>query len=114
MLPIVIITALATTACVGRPANPIAVNQLGDEGRSCESLLAEMSQIEATIAARLPETYKTGKNTALAVAGAFFIVPWFLMDFTQSEKIEIEALRNRYIRLNSIAAGKKCEGITQP
>lgn len=99
---------LLIAACAGRPANPVSVVQLGDENRSCSALIAEMSQIDANIAAKLPDTQKTGKNVALGVAGAFFLVPWFFMDFTESEKIEIEAMRNRYTRLNSIAADKGC------
>lgn len=67
-----------------------------------------MSQIDANVAAKLPDTQKTGKNVALGVAGLFLLVPWFFMDFTDSEKIEIEAMRNRYTRLNSIAADKNC------
>ena len=96
------------TACAGRPANPIAVAQIGDENRSCSALIAEMSQIDANIAAKLPETQKTGKNVALGVAGLFLLVPWFFMDFTESEQIEIEAMRNRYTRLSSIAGDKGC------
>jgi len=30
------------------------------------------------------------------------------MDFTDSERVEIEAMRNRYTHLNSIAADKGC------
>lgn len=67
-----------------------------------------MSQIDADIARKLPDTQKTGKNVALGIAGLFFLVPWFFMDFTESEQIEIEAMRNRYTRLNSIAADKHC------
>jgi len=100
--------AVTLSACAGRPANPIAVSQIGDESRSCEALIAEMSQIDADIARKLPDTQKTGKNVALGIAGLFFLVPWFFMDFTESEQIEIEAMRNRYTRLNSIAADKHC------
>lgn len=100
--------ALFISSCAGHPANPMAVAQVGDEGRSCDALITEMSQIDANIAAKLPDTQKTGKNVALGVAGLFLIVPWFFMDFTDSEKIEIEAMRNRYTRLNSIAADKGC------
>jgi hypothetical protein len=103
-----IIAGLLTSSCAGRPANPISVVQVGDESRSCEALIAEMSQIDADIARKLPDTQKTGKNVALGIAGLFLLVPWFFMDFTESEQIEIEALRNRYTHLNSLAADKKC------
>lgn len=104
----VLAAAIALSACAGRPANPIATVQIGDERRSCEALIAEMSQIDADIARKLPDTQKTGKNVALGVTGLLFIVPWFFMDFSESEQIEIEALRNRYTRLNAIAADKGC------
>ena len=107
-LHVTLASVLFISACAGRPANPVAVAQVGDERRSCDALIAEMSQIDANIAAKLPDTQKTGKNVALGVAGLFLLVPWFFMDFTESEKIEIEAMRNRYTRLNSIAADKGC------
>lgn len=107
-LPTLLVPAILISACAGRPANPIPVAQIGDESRSCEALIAEMSQIDANIAAKLPETQKTGTNVALGVAGAFLIVPWFFMDFTESEKIEVEAMRNRYTHLTTIAADKHC------
>lgn len=103
-----VIAAILLAGCAGRPANPISVSQIGDESRSCDALIAELSQIDADVARKLPDTKKTGTNIALGVAGIFFLVPWFFMDFTESEQIEIEALRNRYTRLNSIAADKGC------
>ena len=107
-LHVTLASVLLISACAGRPANPMAVAQIGDERRSCDALISEMSQIDANIAAKLPETQKTGKNVALGAAGLLLIVPWFFMDFTESEKIEVEAMRNRYTRLNSIAADKDC------
>lgn len=107
-LHVLLAALLFVSACAGRAANPIAAVQIGDDRRSCDALIAEMSQIDSNIAAKLPDTQKTGKNVALGVAGLFLLVPWFFMDFTQSEQIEIEAMRNRYTRLNSIAADKGC------
>lgn len=108
ILATTIAVSLFLNACAGRPANPISVAQLGDDSRSCAALIAEMSQIDASIASKLPETQKTGTNVALGVAGLFFLVPWFFMDFTESEQIEIEALRNRHTRLTAIGADKGC------
>ena len=50
------------------------------------------------------------------MAGAFFIIPYFFVDLTDSEKVELNAARARYFALNRLAANKKCEGfsIAQP
>lgn len=104
-------SALVISACGGRPANPVSVYQMGDENRSCAGLKAELSQIESDIARLVPETSKTGKNTALGVAGLFLIVPWFFMDLSDAERTEVEALRRRYNALIAIAADKGCTSI---
>lgn len=62
----------------------------------------------------LPKQNKTGKNVALGVAGAFFLVPWFFMDFSDAERVEYNALRNRYNHLASIAMSKHCRDDIQP
>jgi hypothetical protein len=52
----------------------------------------------------------------MVAAGAFFIIPYFFVDLTDSEKVELNAARARYFALNRLAANKKCEGfsIEQP
>ena len=72
-----------------------------------------MSQAQATIQTLVPRTEKTGKNTALGVTGFFFIVPLFFMDLTQSEQIEVDALRQRYNTLAIIATEKGCGKVEQ-
>jgi hypothetical protein len=96
------------TSCAGKTPNPIMVSQYGDEQKSCEALKYEMIAIQGNIQAILPKTEKTGKNVALGVAGAFFLVPWFFMDFSSAEQTEYEAYRNRYNHLAAIAITKKC------
>lgn len=96
------------TACGGRAANPIMTNQYGDDRKSCKALEMEMTNIQGDIIRLIPETEKTGKNVALGVAGAIFLVPWFFMDLSQSEQIEVNALRQRYNNLVIIATDKKC------
>lgn len=104
--------ALAATVlagCAGRPANPVMVDQVGDAKKSCAAIQTEMKTIESEIARLLPQTDKKGKNIGLGVAGAFFLVPLFFMDLTESEKIEVEAYRQRYNRLKIIATDKNCD-----
>lgn len=99
---------LVLTACAGRAANPVVVQQYGDANKSCEILEADMSFVNSEIARLLPETAKTGKNVALGVTGALFLVPLFFMDFSEAEQIEVDALRQRYHHLSLIAQEKKC------
>jgi hypothetical protein len=107
LLPLVITAVLS--GCAGRPANPVMVDQVGDNRKSCQSIEAEMRSIEGEIRRLVPETDKTGKNVGLGIAGAIFIVPLFFMDLTESEKIEVNAYRQRYNRLNIISIDKNCD-----
>ena len=74
----------------------------------------ELTLTEDKMQRLLPETQKAGKNVALGVAGVFLIVPWFFMDLTKSEQIELEALRQRYNQLLVISADKDCDFDRQP
>jgi hypothetical protein len=94
--------------CGGRAANPVMISQYGDQRKSCEALQMEMAQNHQEITRLLPETEKTGKNAALGVLGVFILVPWFFMDFSESEQIEVNAYRQRYNNLALIAMEKKC------
>lgn len=100
--------------CGGRAANPVMVSQYGDQKKSCEALQVEMSQNQQEISRMLPETEKTGMNTALGIAGLFIIVPWFFMDFSESEQIEVNAYRQRYNHLALVAMDKQCGYETKP
>ncbi|MEO0048642.1 MAG: hypothetical protein RLZZ410_1601 [Pseudomonadota bacterium] len=103
-----LVSVLVLSACAGRPANPVMVDQVGDNKKTCASLETEMKAVQSEIQRLLPESDKSGKNIGLGVAGAFLLVPLFFMDLTESEKIEINAYRQRYNRLNILASEKKC------
>lgn len=103
-----LLMVLVLSACAGRPANPVMVDQVGDNKKTCATLEAEMKGVQSEIQRLLPESDKSGKNIGLGVAGAFLLVPLFFMDLTESEKIEINAYRQRYNRLNILATEKKC------
>lgn len=103
-----LVSVLILSACAGRPANPVMVDQVGDNRKTCPTLEAEMKGVQAEIQRLLPESDKSGKNIGLGVAGAFLLIPLFFMDLTESEKIEINAYRQRYNRLNILATEKKC------
>jgi len=106
--------ALLTSACAGRAANPVMTAQYGDQKKSCAGLETEMIGIQQEIARLNPQTDKTGKNVALGVTGAFLVVPLFFMDFSRAEEQEVNAYRQRYNNLASIAADKKCDVDTRP
>ena len=96
------------TACAGRAANPVMVHRLGDEQKSCNALKSEITFTEEEIRRLIPETEKTGKNVGLGIAGFFLIIPWFFMDLSKAEQIEVNALRQRYNHLVIIASDKEC------
>ena len=104
---ITIIVSLA--ACGGRDARPVMVSQYGDNKKSCEALEYELRHAETEIQRLVGQKDKTGKNVALGVAGWFFLVPWFFMDFKNAEAEEYEAYRQRYNHLVAIAIDKKCD-----
>ena len=104
----VLILTLYLAGCAGRAANPVIVQQYGDDKRSCQGLEREMSFIQGEIQRLIPKTEKTGKNTVLGVTGFFFIVPLFFMDLSESEQVEVNAFRQRYNHLIIIAGDNKC------
>lgn len=104
----IVVVCLGLFACAGRTPNPVPSYQYGDDRRSCSGLKAELANTEADILAKIPEADKTGQNVALGVAGAFLIVPWFFMDLSKADQVELEALRRRYNTLVIMASEKQC------
>ena len=94
--------------CAGRDAYPVASYIPGDEKKSCLVLKAEMAQIEADIANKLPKSDKTGGNIILGAAGVIIWPLWLFMDLKGADKIEVEAMQRRYKSLAIFAADKGC------
>ncbi len=69
---------------------------------------------ELEIQRLIPDTDKTGKNVALGVAGLLIWPIWFAMDFSDAEKIEVNALRQRYNHLVVLATEKECSFEVEP
>lgn len=100
---------LLLSGCMNRTANPVAQYQYGDEKKPCTVLRAECSQLEADITRKIGEKdSNSGKNAALGAAGVFFLVPFFFMDLSDSDRIELEALRQRHNALARMAVEKEC------
>ena len=110
---IALITSLVV-ACAGKTPYPIPQSQAGDQYLNCEQIHLQIQDNQSKMLALVPQQNKMGKNVALGVAGAFFIVPWFFMDFSDAERIEIQGyeLRNNY--LMSLANSKHCGGMPAP
>lgn len=109
-----LILCLGIYGCAGRTPNPVIAQQYGDEKKSCSAIQKELTFIESEIKRMMPESDKTGQNVALGVAGVFLLVPWFFMDFSDADKVEINAYRRRYNQLVILADEKKCGFDYQP
>ncbi len=105
---VVILLSASLVACAGRAANPAASYHVGDQAMSCEEIKAEMSHVQSQVDKLIPESKKTGKNAALGVAGLFLIVPWFFMDFSETERVEIKAYQERYLLLEKLYSRNDC------
>ena len=105
---LVIIVVSLVAGCGGRAANLVAVTQYGDQDKSCSMIADEVSFIDSEVSRLLPETKKAGKNFIAGVAGAFFILPWLLIDVSQAEQLEIKALQQRRNYLAIIDSEKNC------
>ena len=89
--------------CAGRNAHPIAVQQVGDSNRSCETLRLLISTNEASI------TRKMKQDEAKLLSNIWWFL-WFppLMDVKGAEKCEAEALRMRNDYLRILMSEKGC------
>ncbi|UPY37762.1 hypothetical protein [Sediminicoccus sp. KRV36] len=91
---------LLAGACAGRAPAPVAVVQPIDSTMDCAAIQAEILANSARVADLGFESgAKVAQNVAAGVAGAFFILPLFLMDFQGSAGIDQRALeaRNQYL-----------------
>jgi hypothetical protein len=110
----VVLAGVMLSACAGRSAHPVMVYQHEDETRSCAELKRELELIEAKVAQLIPETDKADKNTKLGVAGIFLLVPFFFMDLSKAEQIEVNALIKRYNHLIDIGEANGCGFVREP
>ncbi|MES2141615.1 MAG: hypothetical protein V4471_01835 [Pseudomonadota bacterium] len=102
---------LLLSACAGRTPNPIPQRQPGDELLSCSQIKQELMDNQTKVMNLIPQQNKIGKNVALGVAGAFVLVPWFFMDFSDAERVEVQAYQLRDNWLRTLAVKKKCDAL---
>jgi hypothetical protein len=55
LLVVSVVTSIIV-GCAGRPANPVMVDQIGDNRKSCQSIETEMRFIETELKRLIPET----------------------------------------------------------
>ena len=109
----VVLTLIALTflvsACGGRDANPVAKYQPGDEDKTCHGLVSEISFNEDEMIRLYPDRDKTASNTVLGATGVFLIIPWFFMDFSGGDGIELTAYDRRNQWLRELGDRKDCD-----
>lgn len=103
-----LIATIFLASCAGRTPNPVPMYSPGDNALNCEGLRIQMGYAQEQAAVLLPKSNKTGSNIALGIAGAFLLVPWLFMDFSDADKVEMEAWRARYNYLTSLYVDKGC------
>ena len=101
-------SAFILTGCAGKTAMPVPQIQPQDNYMTCSNIALEMQDNQTKFLKLVGAENKTGKNVGLGVAGAFLIVPWFFMDFSDAERVEAQALELRNNRLRVLAETKNC------
>ena len=109
VLVLIIVVLFVAQSCRGRAAHPVKVVQSGDMQVTCKAIQREAKPIPRNIKEMIPGIKSKDSNRVLLMmAGAVLIVPWFFLDLTDSEKIEANALRERYNHLADLASKRKC------
>ncbi len=108
-LVLIVVVLFVFQGCRGRAAHPVKVKLPGYAEVTCASLKGEAKQLREKIKAMMPIIKKKDSNRILLMAtGALLIIPWFFLDLTDPEKIETNALRERYNNLSDLARKRKC------
>jgi len=95
------------SGCAGRVADPVIVQQQGDNSMTCQALETELMLIQQKIQKSKSETGKTDTNVSVGISG--FIVPLLFIDLNKVDKIEIKAYNKRHNHLMIIANDKQCD-----
>ena len=103
---------LLMSGCGGRTANPIATKEIGDKNLDCESLEAEMSELDRKARRLLGEhSNKTGKNAAWALGGLILWPLLFGLDLSDAERQEAQAMQDRHSHLLRLYNKKDCDDL---
>ncbi|MBO6506710.1 MAG: hypothetical protein JJ850_01010 [Kordiimonadaceae bacterium] len=102
----VLASAFFLSACGGRASEIVSIERESDTLLSCEHLAAEYR----VNASRIPELQTERSNQNGNNVGLLLVAPLFL-DFSDTEKKEIEALKQRNNRLLGLMQQKSCEAL---
>ena len=107
---IYLLSTALLVACAGRTPAPIPQYQLQDEMLQCHDIAQEISDNQTKIMSLIPQQDKLTKNVLLAAASTILVLPALFMDFSDAERIEIQAYQLRNNRLRILFDHKKCQG----
>ena len=102
--------AALVSACAGRAAAPVQVNQAGDTDKSCHDLLHELNYNQYRMALLVKESnhVKAG-NADVAAGDAFFFPPVLVAyDKGKAQNIELRSFQERNKKLSQLALDKDC------
>jgi hypothetical protein len=109
IIAVIVVVLFIAQGCAGRSAHPVTVAQSGDTKKSCKALRKETQQILRKIHKMVPYIKKKDlKRTLLIMPGAFLIIPLFFVDLSDAEKVEANALRERYNHLSTLVGRHDC------
>ena len=109
IIAVIVVVLFIAQGCAGRSAHPVTVAQSGDTKKSCKALRKETQQILRKIHKMVPYIKKKDlKRTLLIMPGAFLIIPLFFVDLSDAEKVEANALRERYNHLSTLVGRHNC------
>lgn len=109
MLAVLLSVTILSAGCANRTANPIQVAQVGDETKSCRSIINEIEETKGLIStADSDGNVQVGKNVLLFAAGLFIIVPFFFMDLSNASTVEQRAAQSRLKRLAALQEDRSC------
>ena len=109
LITTIVLTSFLLVACGGKTPHPVAQIQPGDDYMNCGQINKMITDNNNKIVSLFPKTKKMAKNAALGAAGYFLIVPWFFMDFSDAERLEIDAYQQRNDWLRTLANRKHCD-----
>ena len=98
------------SACAGRAAAPVQVNQAGDVDKSCHELLQEVNHNQYFMARLVRESnhVKAGNADLVASNVPFFPPLAIRYDEGKSQNLELRSLQERNKKLTQLAVDKDC------
>jgi hypothetical protein len=108
---LIVFLLLLLNGCVTDSPAPVELYQPADSFRSCDDLKWQILANQKLILKRVPKQNKLGQNIAAGVVGTVLVIPWFFMDFSESERVEIEGLQQRNQWLMNLAAHHQCDNM---